>query len=187
MRHVMVDIETLGSVPGSVILSIGAVEFTCPELDSSTPTAFVEKPFFRSIEIFSSLMEGFTIDPKTVEWWKEQSSAAQDDAQPSKGRVSVQVALHDFYGYLKPAKNSEACVWAKGPDFDLTILLAAYRITGWDNPPWSFRNARDVRTIYWLAGGGKEPPPRVEHSALNDATSQAWGVIDALARLKVNP
>lgn len=183
MRHVMVDIETLGSVPGSVILSIGAVTFDCNQLNPGRFHPWVGNHFFRSIDIFSSLLAGLTIDPATAQWWKKQSSAAQYAAQPIDGKVSITDALGDFHTYLTTDKDTY--VWAKGPDFDLTLLQAAYQLLGNSPLPWKYRNARDVRTIYWLAGGIKEPNTGTEHSAIDDAEAQARGVISAMEKIQV--
>lgn len=63
MKHVMVDLETLGTKPGSVILSIGAVTF---DLDGSGRDG---RTFYQRVNIQSCLDAGMTVDGDTVEWW----------------------------------------------------------------------------------------------------------------------
>lgn len=167
----MVDIETLSSDPTAVVLSIGAVTFSSDR---------VTNPFFRSVEIFSSLMAGCTIDPNTVEWWRQQSDVAKQAAQPLKGKLVLVAALEDLAGYLQGADE----IWAKGPDFDLVVLSQAYRAVGL-RQPWSYRYARDCRTIYALSGV-KESRDGLNHSAVDDAINQAQAVIKAYEILGIS-
>ena len=69
MSRIMVDLETLGTAPGSVILSIGAVRFDVEKglLDE----------FYVNIDVESSQRLGLTIDGDTVMWWLKQSDAAR--------------------------------------------------------------------------------------------------------------
>ncbi len=167
--HAMVDIETLGTKPGSVILSIGAVMF------DDLGVLGGPMPFYRNIDVFSSLMAGLVIDPATVEWWREQSDAARGALSSEKH--SLGSVLGEFYQWLRPA----AYVWAKGPDFDLVLLDAAYAAAGIGRP-WSYRNTRDVRTILAIAGVTQEPNG-TKHHALDDACSQANAVVAAYKAL----
>lgn len=181
MSDIMVDIETLGSDPGSVILSIGAVSFTSPDMCEESVSPWVGNEFYRTIDIFSCLMHGLTINHETVKWWREQSDEAKIAAQPIGGVVTLSRALAEFAKYVRG--HGLPRVWAKGPDFDLVVLHSAYKAVGLA-VPWQYRNARDVRTIYDLAGGIKEPTNGVDHSALDDAKNQAQGVILAYNQIR---
>ena len=162
MKHVMVDIETLGGKPGSVILSIGAVQFAPPY-----------EEFYRRIDLADSLLKGFSIDLTTAKWWSEQSADAQRAAFYETDGYAVDIALADFARFV----DKNTCLWAKGPDFDCVLLDAAYQKLG-KKIPWSYRHTRDCRTIYALSGVHEE---RVgtDHNALDDAKSQAAAVIVA--------
>jgi len=165
MRHIMLDLETLGSTPGSVILSIGAVEFTDKVLKNQ---------FYRGITISSSLRAGLTINPDTYEWWGSQHPEAQREAFFPESPYGLDESLFSFAGYI----DSDTCVWARGPDFDCVLLAAAYQKVN-IRRPWKFHNTRDVRTI--LALGNIEPSINPhKHNALADATCQAQDVIRAL-------
>jgi len=166
--NVMIDIETLGTRPGSVILSIGAVRFN-PSAGDADPM-IGGKTFYRSIDVFDSLMHGLTVDPVTCKWWSNQDPA-------SLGAVCN--ATHD----LKPALhalsvfiNHDDYVWAKGPDFDLVLLEAAYIKVGLKRP-WNYRNTRDVRTILHIGQlhqvGNVKDMRTLGHHALQDAIHQA--------------
>ena len=170
----MVDIETLGTDPGCLILSIGAVAFD----EHGT-----NNKFYVDIDALSSLLAGFTVDTRTVKWWNQQSKEALDLIKPGPDTLTIKHALDRLSGFI----NKDDIVWAKGPDFDLVILKAAYDKLG-IRLPWSFRNSRDVRTMLWL---GKKrdvalSPKQswmVDHYALHDAIYQATQVIEVCSGL----
>ena len=64
MRHLMLDIETFGTTPGCVVLSIGAVEF---DLDG------IKGEFHAHIDVDSSTALGLKVDARTEKRWLEQS------------------------------------------------------------------------------------------------------------------
>lgn len=163
MRHIMLDIETLGMTPGDVILSIGAVEFG----DSSNS-------YFTGIDLASSLLAGFTINPVTLEWWTQQSEEAKGRAFNAANKQDVRSALEEFAKFV----TKDTRVWAKGPDFDCVMLAAAYQKLGLKQP-WSYRHTRDVRTITALAGLTVFAKPIVPHDPIADAGAQASDVIAA--------
>lgn len=169
----MVDIETLGTRPGSVILSIGACVF------NEKGTGNFAR-FYRNINVLSSLLAGLTVDEETVDWWRKQSDEARGSLFP--GSANLYPALTDFATFID--KNDY--VWAKGPDFDLVMIHEAYRAIG-ARIPWSFRNARDVRTMLWLGealGIKYEPVDRsVAHNALHDALYQAHQVSTVMKKI----
>ena len=71
MKHVMIDLETLGTKADSVIISIGAVKF---DLDSEQMD---DNGFYASVSIDSNLERGRKIDEDTLLWWLQQSTDAQ--------------------------------------------------------------------------------------------------------------
>jgi len=172
--NVMVDIETLGKRPGAAILSIGACEFNDGGVVPHTR-------FYRAVDLFSSLMAGLVTDESTIEWWRQQTQAAKDAAQPAKGRVTLHEALLDFAAYV----TKDTLVWAKGPDFDLVLLDEAYQRTKLTKP-WSYRNTRDVRTICGLVPKLALAANNFKHYALADAEAQAETVIAAAKLLGVS-
>lgn len=163
-----VDIETLGTNGGDVVLSIGAVAFDL--------TGVSKRRLSVSICVIDSLLHGLRIDPDTLDWWRRQSSDAQaalrkDSAMPL---VEAADALTAFFD-----KNcSEECrVWMKGPSFDGVLLKGAFAKI--DRPlPWKYYRERDVRTI---CDNIAEPERNgTHHSATDDAVHQACWVRDAL-------
>lgn len=168
---VMLDIESLGTKPGSVVLNIGAVAFD--------PVSGVFGPDFKvHIDVAESLSRGFTIDASTVEWWMQQgpeARAASFGADLKKETLfSALVDFTTFFRVTAAAKN----VWSHGPAMDAVCLEAAYRNIG-ASAPWSYRDVRCTRTIYDLAGVEPDRSTGTYHDSLVDARNQALAVIKA--------
>lgn len=171
MKNTMLDIETFGTSPGSVIRSIGAVAF---EL-----TGEIGETFYVNVDKQSCLSAGLVVDPNTEKWWGEQSPAAQKaflvDPKPLK------VALEQFASWLL-AQNAPT-IWSQGANFDPPVLEAAYRALGKETP-WRFYNVRDTRTIYDVFGFDTRDlmRTRVHHNALDDTLHQVALVAAAVAK-----
>ena len=86
--HVSIDIETLGTAPGSVILTIGAVAFNrhglIPERNGILGT------FYQRIDLDYSLRAGLTVDASTLRWWFSQPQATQDEVFDPGGDARLQ-------------------------------------------------------------------------------------------------
>lgn len=207
--NIMLDLETWGTTPGSDIRSIGACVF---DPDSGTYGDKTNASFGIGADTFylavdNPVMNDSTIadepvykypltrDPKTVQWWSEQSSEAQSaftnpfdlrNGLISFGRwlfsVSCEYAgyCHDCEGF-NPVKK--ITLWAHGPQFDVSILGAAYRAVKLPEP-WHYRTPRDTRTI--MEAAGMDPHKGLDifstgthHHALDDAITQAKAVCAA--------
>lgn len=163
MKHVSVDLETLGTVADAVILSIGAVRF---DPDSGQ---IDDAGFYRSISIESNLDYKRRIQEDTLIWWMKQSSTAQNVFHEPK--ETLETALCDFSDWLG---DDSAFVWSNGADFDLPMLAHAFTqctVT----IPWKFWNSRCLRTLKNLPAAKNASVPRMgtHHNALQDAIYQA--------------
>lgn len=170
MTHVMLDIETLGTAPGCVVLSIGAVKFNLQGEIGAT--------FACQLNIADQLERGLTIDPATLIWWSQQSYSARDHAfgtvqnEYTKGYIVNN--LTGFATFLECVDDLEG-LWAHGAAFDPPILDVVYRKFGLPTP-WNYRAVRDTRTLFALLGkkmGDFGTPNTLEHDALQDAMYQA--------------
>lgn len=168
MQNLMLDLETLGSRPGSVIASIGAVFF-----DPKTGKTGAE--FEVLIDIDKSIEAGFSADEDTVIWWESQPAEAKQQLQ---GTVDPKQALIEFNNFcLANSKNIEwVKVWANGVTFDIALLEAMYHELGVAFP-FKFWNVRDLRTL--IALGREIAIDRktikfegVQHCALDDCKHQ---------------
>lgn len=163
-KSVMVDIETLGTRPGDVVLSIGAVWFSVEEGIKST--------FHVSIDPESSKAAGMRAQKSTLEWWEKQSEAARQAA--FGGEFSLQSALKQFSMWLP--QGDTTTVWGNGANFDNALLNAAYRAAKMDQP-WTFWNDRCYRTMSSMFTKTRVERVGTGHNALDDATTQALRLI----------
>ncbi len=163
---VMIDIETLGTRPGCVVRSIGAVRFN---RDSILDT------FKVNITVESCTEVGLVIDPKTQAWWDEKSDAAKAGLLTPEP-IALTRALYMLSDWCMLV--GAVRYWCHGATFDIPILTAAYDAVG-AGTPWNYAEARDTRTIYELADTYPDRTAAVHHDALVDATQQALAVMQA--------
>lgn len=167
MKHIMVDLETLGTTPGSVILSIGAVEFN-PQSDH------IGETYHAHIDLVESLRQGFGVNGKTILWWLAQSDDARSGVVRGQvGALDIKAVLHAFAWWcLSGTSIKDVVIWGNGASFDNALLSKAYLVTQVD-PPWEFWNDRCYRTIKGEYPDVKLIREGTHHDALHDAISQA--------------
>lgn len=171
MKHVMLDLETFGTKPGVVLRSIGAVSF---ELDGT-----IGSKIYANIDRASCEAAGLTVDPRTEQWWSEQSKASQDallvDPKPL---YDIAVSFASWFD-----KQGALCIWGHGASFDPVIYEAAANAVNVE-VPWKFWNVRDTRTVFDLfdfdTSGSKRDG--VYHNALDDAVFQVKCLCAALKK-----
>jgi len=170
MKHLMIDLETLGTSGRSCILAIGAVRF-----DLDTLAVNEDEGFYTAVSIDSNLQAGRTIDESTLIWWMGQSDAAR--AVFKQPKMALSDALAEFEQWMGDI-GPDTVVWGNGPSFDLGMLSDAYRSQGWE-APWKFFNERCVRTYRDLpiAKRVAKVQPAVAHNALHDALAQAQHIV----------
>lgn len=166
MKHIMCDLETLGTTADAVILSIGAVKFDLETGDID------DSAFYRSVSVDSNLEKGRRISEDTLIWWFKQPAAAQ--AVFHEAKESLDGALIEFSDWIGSGDYS---MWSNGADFDLPMMAHAYTQFGIEIP-WKFWNSRCFRTYKNLPGAKsiRVEPTGVKHNALSDAFQQAQTV-----------
>jgi len=163
MKHIMLDLESLGTVADAVIQSIGAVKF---DLDSD---ALDDNGFYASISIDSNLELKRRIQEDTLLFWLKQPAEAQQVFhEPKQTLTSGLEELRDWIG------DNDYFVWSNGADFDLPMLAHAFTQVQMEIP-WKFFNSRCMRTYKTLPNAKRVPftPTGVKHNALADAFNQA--------------
>lgn len=141
---IMLDLETLSQRPDAAIIAIGAVRFD-PRILASRRAE--QELFFMTIDMHQAMEYG-QIDTATWDWWQQQDAKVRETV--FAGEASPQQAYEAFCTFCEGANN----VWAKSPQFDVTILrnLGAqmeYVHLGEKKTipfPFDFRHERDVRT-----------------------------------------
>lgn len=175
MIHVMLDLETWGTSPGSALRSIGAVTF-----DPHGYEILEDRSFYANIDMASCEFHGLTIDQETVEWWSRQSREAEDALLSEQKSLAV-VAI-EFNAWWRDVNGTY--VWSNGANFDEVLWRTASEVTN-NKVPWKYWNVRDTRTIWHAAGINPKMIPRagIAHNALEDARHQAKCVTQAYAAL----
>lgn len=195
--HVMVDLETMGTISTSPVITIGAVLFDPHRLD--TYDYLYQRAFLRRVKISEAVSHSTGVDGGTLEWWLQQDPTALK-ALVGNDAVNTAEALDDFNNYCQDrgrftnekffeghaALPVATRIWAKGPDFDCKMLEELYgrmkKIL-----PFRFHEYRCVRTVIDLGfPNGKDDYPDFEgtaHDARDDAIYQALMVQHAYQRL----
>lgn len=161
----MLDLETLGTRPQCVVLTLGAVKFNPYSIDTVGSGLYIRP------DADEQIARGREVQEETVEWWMRQAPDVREEALGSEGRVPVEEMLRDLNKFLVGAD----CIWAQGPVFDIAILENLYR--QYDiSFNWQFWQIRDSRTLFGVHGD-----PRIKgkvglHNALEDCVSQAQAV-----------
>lgn len=179
----MIDLETLGNLPTSVITQIGAVAFddygvTGPE-------------FLIHVDIQDCINKGLTMDASTICWWLEQSDEARKqiiEGQKNKP-LSLDHALFELRAFIESLTPSTLEIWGNSNRFDLGILHNAYLKTKNTRLPWLFRNERDVRTVVMLYPAIKDKWVNnfkgIKHDPIADCKCQIGYVSEILNSIKI--
>jgi len=167
MSDVMIDIETLGVNPNSVILSVAAVRFS-RKTGEATGELHVR---------VSPNQCGRQIDKKTLRWWFMQPALSIADA------MSGHAALPEAVRLLSEFIRGDDIVWSQGTDFDFPILENAFKECGVP-VPWKYYAKRDTRTAYDVCGFDRRSVARqgVCHNALDDCRHQVRCVVAAMQK-----
>lgn len=168
MNHAMIDLETFGTRPGSIVLSIGVCYFNASGI---LLTKEVVLPYFDQVEL------GLTSDPDTRAWGRKQGAAAQHVIHQSINQTKTIAECFNEV-FVDWSSFTPATVWAYSPSFDCVLLTEVARRAGIVSRPWAdYRAERDARTVLKLFGEGMSDYPEcrvgVQHSAGSDAESQA--------------
>lgn len=169
MQDIMIDIETLGTEPGCVILSIAA-------------TNGRTEGFHIHLDVEDCVNNGLVIEPRTTMWWMEQGDAARKlITQPGAPLLSALTLFSHAFNW------KEARVWCNGASFDFPILKAAFKRCQMALP-WPYYAEMDFRTLKNLVS--KETfetlrvKPVVAHDALADAVSQHMTLTNLINHLE---
>ncbi len=162
--NVMLDLETLGTAPGSVILSIGAVAF-----DEGASEDTWEKLHLVPISVSSCRAAGLAIDEGTLAWWLRQEPAARKVLEESLADCSsLRATLIAFKEWFPQG----ARLWGNGANFDNVLLRCAFNAVGME-PPWLYFNDRCFRTMKGELPAVVAPQfEGTKHNALADALHQ---------------
>lgn len=173
-KHVMIDTETLGRTPGSVVRSVAAVEF-----DPQTGETGRQKVW--KIDLTDSIRYGFKVEASTLKWWMMQSDEARREFVEG-AETPLEDFLEDFMQFIAATdEGNDFTLWCLQLDFDVAMLRSMY---SWYNLnvyrcdeevlPWNFRKVRDVRPYMDALDSEGLLPPKVadRHTPLADCLAQ---------------
>ena len=173
---VMLDLETLGTQPGCVILTLGAVKFNPYKIDQEPGPGLYIRP-----DVDEQIARGREVQDDTLEWWTRQNEEVREEALGTEGRVPVEQMYRELNRFLVGVDN----IWAQGPVFDIAILENLYKQYGWPTP-WQFWQISDSRTLFKVHGDPRKKGDLL-HNALADCVSQAEAVQTIYHRLEIEP
>lgn len=181
-NHVIIDLESLGPVPNSALLSGAWVIF-------QPHSGVIVRERSSLVDVRTSIDIGMSVSDSTIRWWLSQSeSARQSQYQTSEKVLTVQDFVKEMAQDL--ASYCVDRVWSLGADWDnatMRILFDKFQIDDKIG-----RNSRCLRTIraffpeeysrgYQL---GKEFHSGELHDPLFDCKAQMEGL---LAVFNANP
>jgi hypothetical protein len=171
-QHLMIDLETLGTRPGAVVVEIGLVWFSAGDP--------CEHERVVRVDVQDALNHGLRVDAATLAWWMGQDDEARralfnpdplDTADHMNMPVSLRMAAHQVCDAI--SGMAPVGVWANGASFDLPILAEMLH-RAHVPVPWDYRRERCFRTVNGLFPTvPKLPHGGVRHSAVDDAKYQA--------------
>lgn len=165
----MIDLETLGTRPDCVVVSIGAVFF------DPIFGRFGDK-FEARLSIEDQLICGRSVNADTLKWWMNQTPEARSVFNLPESPTDDVLAT--FHGWITSNEDSDVSVWGNGATFDVSILENLFLQFDYQ-PPWKFSNVMDLRTFRrFCANNENVKRLGVHHNALDDAISQAAFVIE---------
>lgn len=141
MNNIMLDIETLGTAPGCVIISIAAVQF-------SARKGKIGKQFYDKISVSNSKDLGFSQNDQTMAFWSFNTALFEQESNGTKTAKQVLQSLVDWISEIR-IEEPALYFWCKGASFDFPILEAYYNRLG-IKPPWHYRELCCLRTIFNL-------------------------------------
>jgi hypothetical protein len=166
--NLMLDFETLGTTPDTVVLSLGAVLF-------NNDGSYVKSEYFK-LNVQDQIDKGRKVNIDTVNWWYNQSRESRKVLQPDKWDLSIERFKIEFNAFLikNKVKNESLIVWGNGATFDVSIIENIFSY----NVPWKFWNVRCYRTFdHCFKIKDLVKREGIYHHALDDALHQANCVI----------
>jgi hypothetical protein len=145
--HVLIDFETLGTALTGKIAYAAFGLFDLTTLQS--PDEITKKVHSAKLDWSHPQQEHYLADDATLQFWKKQPIEIRQTMlmDPETGK-SVSEFLDQFEDALFSDGFSAAtdAVWARGTDFDITILYRLYKDLN-RVAPFQFHRVRDVRTF----------------------------------------
>lgn len=173
-KHFMLDIETLGVRPGSIITQIAIVQF---ELRNGSIVK--EKEWIPNIK--EQQQAGLTIDWGTLVWHNDKNTGVFN----LRHEQSVSEILRELNDFIseKNWNDDRFIIWSNSPSFDMVMIQEmVHHCSVKFEPVWRYKQLMDFRTVVFLR---RLLRPEVEnktidvaHDALADCKTQIRDLVD---------
>jgi hypothetical protein len=158
MKHLLIDVETLGIHEDSVILQFtGMIYNTQPEPED-TIQQFLDNCSMIDLKLSVEDQHRFgrKIDPDTVKWWSNQPTSVQQHVFiPNENDLPADEAMSQFESWLKENKFNKKrdTIWQRGTQ-DILWISSLFMSCGWifDQIPIAWYRVRDLRTAVDVLG-----------------------------------
>lgn len=148
MKHIDItfDFETCSTAPDAAPMQLAAVAW---DRNATGEHPFFDETFNIGIDLRTCVVEGFSFDQETIDFWSRQNGAAkqsvtEDECWP------VDIAFQRFCEWVETTKERHdtetTCLWCQGQDFDFPILKTIARRFGLKMPAHQ-HYFRDCRTF----------------------------------------
>lgn len=174
--HIVLDLETLSTLPHAIVVSIGAVALT-------KQGDFVSE---FHVPIICSSQPDRDVSDSTCQWWDGQSDDAKAASILAADAIPALEALLAFTEWVQQHADAEKVkVWGNGSNFDNVILSSLYSDYSELSRPWAYWNDRDMRTLLDLHPHAKDVGPfeGIKHHALHDARHEAKQLAQVLKHI----
>lgn len=174
-KHLMVDLETLGTNTNSVVLSIGAVCFNIED-----GTLGNELEMFPIVENQKNRQK----DWSAIKFWFNQLDLVRKQQSDAIRLHNLPDCLLIFDKFCKENLTESFKVWGNG--FDIPLLNQAYNDYNMTTP-WSYKHIFDTRTLVWLSKISTKKysdDNDQEHNSISDCKYQIRFVVDAFRIIK---
>lgn len=189
LKHILLDVETLGIRENAVVLSLGAVSFRLEPGQRNDYDSYVLDGFYVKFDVKDQVRNyGRKIEEDTLNWWKRQGATAREVLKPSVDDVAMADGLAEFNAWIRDIdgfKFKDSYVWSRGTNFDFPKIESMYHQAN-IRSGFSTWKVRDVRTYIDILTGSdrgvydvRETPNNfVAHHALHDAAMDAYRMVE---------
>lgn len=143
-KHLMIDIETLGTKAGCVMFELSAVGFSLEENKSKMLIDTEPCQINQILSVVDSIEHGFTMESRTLSWWADQGRQLKDIIKIGKNQIDSNYSI--ILGLSKIIENYNYIWFHK--DFDAPILNEYLLYHGCD--AIDHYKTMDVRTVMKL-------------------------------------
>lgn len=170
--HCTIDLETLGTTPDAVILTLGAVTF-------NPKSGELLNELYLRFNVDAQLDLDRKVDEKTMEWWSKQDKAVMWEALDPDGRLDLNYCLDQLNKFIVGSSK----IWVHGCGFDSVLLESIYRMLS--RPiPWQYWQIQDSRTLFNLLDEDPRKMFQTQlHNALQDSINQSKAIVYTLNKL----